>query len=380
MSDERPPEEGDPEEARALSRRRAEDAMGDLSRMGIDPRSLGLEPSAVPPQRRYEEPETDDEERAPVVPLRPTTAPVAAEAESEPTERDAPLSHGAGPLGRALGRAGDAAPVARQTPGLVRSVSRGLVTPDAAVAAQSERELIDHLRVRQTDRRIVTFISGKGGVGTTTVAVGVGTALTALREDRSAVLDVQVGTPSLGRLLGLSEPLSVGSVGRADGPDAPTAVTGLSVLDGTSYEGGVSRTSLAAALDVLGADHAFQLLDAGNDTGEGSHSALARADTVVVVTGPGRTGAAALETALDRIDVVNPAVSDRVLRVVVCPYAEAFQGTQRELAHERAGGLVVVPPDPYLQAGQPYDPEKVAPATREAMLRVAAVIAASGAR
>ena len=41
---------------------------------------------------------------------------------------------------------------------------------------------------------------------------------------------------------------------------------------------------------------------------------------------------------------------------------------------------VVVPPDPHLQAGHPYDPARIAPATREALLRVAGLVAVRSTR
>ena len=65
-----------------------------------------------------------------------------------------------------------APPTTRQAGRLLSTVARGFATPDAAVSAQSERELIDSVRQRQSDRRVVAFMTGKGGVGCTTVAVG----------------------------------------------------------------------------------------------------------------------------------------------------------------------------------------------------------------
>ena len=360
-------------------RRQAQGAAGDLARMGIDPRSLGLtEPVAPqPPVRSHvAEPQDDLEPRAPVVYLRPqdgvaqqaAPGPVPAEPEPvrPPSELERQLSGAAAP------------PAPRQTSRLLKTVARGLVTPDAAVAVQGERQIVDAVRQRQTDRRIVTFVAGKGGVGCTTVAVGVGTAFMAMREDRSVVIDVQQGTPSLAASFGVEGGRSVASlVAETEATSPPAAPSGLGLVDGSGWDQGLSRSDVVGVLDRLRADHTFNLLDVGDDAGEAGHAALARADQAVVVTGPGELGVAALRTALERVRLVNPEAASVAVHVVVCPHEQSYREALRLTAS--SGGLstsvVVVPPDPYLQDGHAYDPARVASATREAFLRIAGAVA-----
>jgi MinD-like ATPase involved in chromosome partitioning or flagellar assembly len=362
-------------------RRQAQGAAGDLARMGIDPRSLGLTEPAAPQQPvrpRPSEPEDDLEPRAPVVYLRPQdgvaqrpappAAPVPADPEPvrPPSELEQQLSGAAAP----------AAP--RQTSRLLKTVARGLVTPDAAVAVQGERQIVDAVRQRQTDRRIVTFVAGKGGVGCTTVAVGVGTAFMAMREDRSVVIDVQQGTPSLAAAFGVEGARSVASlVAETEATTPPVAPSGLGLVDGSGWDQALSRSDVVGVLDRLRADHTFNLLDVGDDAGEAGHAALARADQAVVVTGPGELGVAALRTALERVRQVNPEAAAVAVHVVVCPHEQSYREALRLTASSgtTSTSVVVVPPDPYLQDGHAYDPARVASTTREAFLRIAGAVA-----
>jgi len=355
-------------------RRQAQSAASDLSRMGIDPRSLGLgepeAPAPVPPAER----DDVEEPGGRVVPIRPEfnrPVPEPAPVVEEPDAERPPS-----PAEQILSRASSPQPAPRQTGRMLRTVARGLVTPDAAVTVQSERDAVDATRQRQTDRRIVAFVAGKGGVGCTTIAVGVGTTLMAMREDHSVVVDVQQGSPSLGRMFGVAAPRTVASMlSEVEAASPPAAPTGLGLVDGSGWDQGLSRGDVAGVLDRLRADHTFNLLDVGDDAGEAGHAALARADQAVVVTSPGEMGIGALRAALDRIKIVNPQATASAIHVVVCPHEQSYREAQREFAGALGVSVVVVPPDPHLQAGHAYDPAHVSPGTREAMLRVAGLIA-----
>ncbi len=355
-------------------RRQAQSAAGDLSRMGIDPRSLGLgDPEPRTPPAPVE-PDEVDESRGRVVPIRPEfSSPDPLPAQTpEPDDPVRPPSAAE----QLLSRASNPEPAPRQTGRMLRTVARGLTTPDAALAVQGEREAVDAIRHRQTDRRIVAFVAGKGGVGCTTIAVGVGTAFMAMREDHAVVVDVQQGSPSLGRTFGAAEPRTVGSMlSEVEATTPPAAATGLGLVDGSGWDQGLTRGDVAGVLDRLRADHTFNLLDVGDDAGEAGHAALARADQAVVVTSPGELGIGALRSALDRIKIVNPQATASAVHVVVCPHEQAYREAQREFAGALGVSVVVVPPDPYLQSGHAYDPAHVAPATREALLRVAGLVA-----
>lgn len=358
-------------------RDQAQNAASDLARMGIDPRSLGL---GAPQAPRPSAPDPHDlDERAPVVYLRPelerdSMAPAVSPEFPDPVPSD---------LERQLSSAPGLKAPARQTGRLLRTVGRGLLTPDAAVLVQGERQIVDAVRQRQTDRRLVAFVAGKGGVGCTTVAVGVGTSFMAMRDDNSVVVDVQQGAASLGGMYGAVEPRTVLSLlAEVEASSPPVAASGLGLVDGASWDQPLTRADIAGALDRLRADHTFNLLDVGNDAGEGGHSALARADQAVIVTGPGETGIAAFRVALDRVTNVNPMAAGCSVHVIVCSHEQSFREAVKLTAGSQttSTSTVVVPPDPHLQGGHLYDPALVTPATREAILRIAGAIAVRSAR
>ncbi len=390
MADDQQPDETD----RAASRRRrAEGSAGDLARMGIDPRSLGLGPSepATPPAAVPQgdgqgvplRPEFARPAVAPSVPRTPDAPPTPTFARSGPGPGTGPVAEAPavprvdGALERLLAGAASRLPAPRATGRVLKGVAKGLATPDAASAVQQDRELVEAVRRRQTDRRVVAFVAGKGGVGCTTVALGVGATFAALREDRSVVVDVQRGSASLGRLTGIERPMTVQALlSSSEATAAPTTPAGLGVVDGTGWDAGLRRQDVAGVLDRLGAEHAFHLLDVGDEAGEGGHAALARADQAVLVSTAGSLGLAALETAAERVRTVNPAAADALVHVVVCPTDAAYQHVHRQLAeHGLPGRVVVLAPDPLLAAGEPFDPAGVTAATRESLLAVSAAVA-----
>jgi MinD-like ATPase involved in chromosome partitioning or flagellar assembly len=436
-----PDEEDGPtgEELEARRRASAQDAAGDLARMGVDPRLLGLDPVSAPPPHHGPPPaeptgparppdrsggeapsghpapggDPAPGDRGDVVPLRPEFAgpapthggpssttpqsagppmnpalgpppgqyfmpPVESAPVPPPAVPDPQASATSAPVEALLARTAAAKPAPNTSGRWVKAVTFGLVTPDAAETLGSERMLVGALRTRQNDRRVVAFNAGKGGVGTTTVAMGVATAFAALREDPTVLVDAHSGTASLGQMLGVPAALT----GRdlvADAEVGPTVVPGgLRVVDGCGWGTPLRRADVPPLLDRLGRDHTFTLVDVGNDPGEAAYAALARSDQTVIVTCAGAWGLSSARVAAARLRDVDTFAIDRAIYVVVCTNDESYRKVHREVMQQLAQGpvrAVVVPPDPELAAGQPFDPSRVRPATREAMLEVAAAIA-----
>lgn len=289
-----------------------------------------------------------------------------------------PASPTGGAVEDLLARTAAAKPTPNTSGRWMKAVTFGLVTPDAAESAGSERMLVAALRTRQSDRRIVAFNAGKGGVGTTTVALGVATAFAALRDDPTALVDAHSGTASLAQMLGSTSALT----GRdlvADTDAEPTVVPGgLRVVDGCGWGTPLRRADVPPLLDRLGRDNTFTLVDVGNDPGEAAYAALARSDQTVIVTCAGAWGLSSARVAAARLRDIDTFAIDRAIYVVVCTNDESYRKVHREVMQQLAQGpvrAVVVPPDPELAGGQPFDPSRVRPATREAMLEVAAAIA-----
>ncbi|UYM04942.1 MinD/ParA family ATP-binding protein [Solicola gregarius] len=418
MTEQDTPDEAELEEQRKAS---AQQAAADLDRMGIDPRALGLDtpPPRDAPSRPLMAPAEAPraEQRPPlpaqpasVTPLRPEYAsqpappapqpppprppmppqsPLAYPPTQQPPVAAPPMmpataSRPRTPVEELLARTAGDIPAPSRTGGFLRTMTAGLVTPDSAEASAHERELVAALRTRQTERRVVAFFAGKGGVGTTTVVAGVGTALAALREEHTVAVDVRAGTASLGQIVGVDAPVTVRRF-LNDGDDARVAQapTGLHVLDGVGWEQRLRRTDVSSAVERLGADHTFTLLDVGNDASEIGHAAVARSDQTVIVASAGRTGAAALEVATARLAHTDPFAVERAVYAIVCQHDQSYRQVHRETVRRLAIDpmrVVVVPPDEVLMAGRGFDPSAVRASTRTAMLRIGAALALSGGR
>lgn len=395
------PDEPTDEQAEARRQASAQDAAGDLARMGIDPAVLGLQAPRAEPA----EPTTSG---ARVLPLRPGRAdrPPEAIAGAGPVDTvpTAPPVTGpwppvTGPTTQAqvaspvadrhmvavdqlLRRAAETRSVPRQAGRWLSALTFGLVTPDAAETAHNEQFLLAAVRTRQSDRRVVTFCSGKGGVGTTSVAMGVALALAAVRDDAVVLADARSGSPSLAQMLGdTMAPSGRDLIQPGSGLGPVLLPGGLHVVDSCGWEVPLRHADAVALLDRLRRDHAFTLVDVGNDPGEAARAALLRSDQTVVVTSTGRWGVASSHLAMTRLRQLDPFAAARAVHVVVCTSDESYRRVQREVLTELDRGparVVVVPSDPALRAGQPFDPASVRPATREAVLEVAAAIAVSG--
>ncbi|MGA8115982.1 MAG: hypothetical protein WCA46_20175, partial [Actinocatenispora sp.] len=263
----------------------------------------------------------------------------------------------------------------------VRAATLGLLTPGAVLAVERERDLVARIRVRQRAPRTVLFLSGKGGVGATTTAAGVGLSLTALRRDPAVLMDLRSGTQSIGRRLSgrtaptpadLLHPDDRGALAR------PLALrNGLRIVDSSPWHAPVDRAALSRLVAELRDEHPFTLLDAGNDPGGTVPDAIARADQVVVVTAANAVAVEATRVALGRVFQVDQRMMGRLVVAMVCPSRRSSRRTARRLHRQlgvEAGRLVLVPYDPALADGGPFDVDRLRAATREAYLRLAALI------
>lgn len=395
MTDDQSPGEAAAEEA-ARTRSSAQSTAHDLARMGIDPRALGLDAeTAAPP------PETEADGDAPstpagvplggpagsenVVPLRPESpaTPVpgtspAWEPVPRPAAQESPAPRREGPLDRLLD-AGQPPPPARSAiPQLARAVMFGVITPDAAEAAEREREMVSRVRARQSDQRVVVFLAGKGGVGTTTVATGVGCVLAALRDDVTTLVSVTPGAPSLGRQLGGEPAPGVREIARPDSEAAPLRLPGgLQVVDGPRWGTPLRRGDVPGIVDALGQTSTFSLFDVGNDASEAAQSMLSRADQVVIVSGPGPDSMDSARVAAERVTDIDVYALDAAIYVVVCHRDGALKNVVRRMRETMPGGarVVAVPPEPWLADGAAFDASRVAQATRLAMIDIAGLVA-----
>jgi Mrp family chromosome partitioning ATPase len=149
-------------------------------------------------------------------------------------------------------------------------------------------------------RRKILVLSGKGGVGKSTVAVNLAAALM-MSGRRVGLLDVDIHGPSIPTMLGLEHHV----IGGSDGEIAPADVDGLKVIsiglflssqdDAVIWRGPLKMGAIKQFLkDVAWGDLDFLVIDSPPGTGDEPLSVcqlIGRLDGAVVVTTPQRVAA-----------------------------------------------------------------------------------------
>jgi MinD-like ATPase involved in chromosome partitioning or flagellar assembly len=233
-----------------------------------------------------------------------------------------------------------------------------------------ERELSAVAGRPPAQPRVVAFVAGKGGVGTTSVAAGLGLTLATLLPGQVALADTGTGRASLGRLLG--GPPGPDAATFAAGAVEPVRVADVAVVDGAPWDTPLTRPTLARLVADLRMDYRYVLLDVGNDAGEIGHGALARADRAVVVTTSAQDAVAAAERTLERLHHLDLELAEAS---VVAGVGIARLGRGGATGRWRPDEpLVTIPWDPMVAAGSGIDIDRLKRVTRAAFLRLAAVL------
>ena len=251
-----------------------------------------------------------------------------------------------------------------------RSLVRGRLPGVVVKALQNtpERALRAAVGRRPDAPRVVAFVSTKGGVGTTSTAVGVALALAEVWPLKVALADTRTGTASLGQLLSgapVQDPMTF-----AAGIVELTRPAGMTLVDSAPWDMPLSRPMLARLVNDLVEHHLFTLLDVGHGGTEMAQAALARADRVVVVT----TGAADAATGLAGITAQLSAL-DRLDRAVVAVVRAGGLGPHQDRLPsgvQPPGETVQVPWDPAFTTGRLLEIGRLRRRTRLAYLRLAA--------
>ena len=148
--------------------------------------------------------------------------------------------------------------------------------------------------------RSLVFTSGKGGVGTSNLALNLAIALAELGE-RVVLVDADVGLANLDLLCGLSATNDLGDVlagsctladALIDGPSSIRVLPGAHAMRALPEVLGDGPARLATELALLEQNADFLIIDAGSGLGLGITTIALAADEIVVVTTPEPTSVA----------------------------------------------------------------------------------------
>ena len=272
----------------------------------------------------------------------------------------------------------------------VYRVTGGWANPGLSEAERARKDQLRRIARPLPGAHRIAVTSIKGGVGKTTVSACLGLMLAENRGDRVIALDAN---PDAGTL-----------ADRLTGNTAVTVRTMLGHLESANSLSDVTRyTSLAGRLQVLASEQDPAMSDAFNrdeyervcevlarffniiitDSGTGLvHSAmegtLAVADSLVVVGAPTVDGASRASKTLDWLVAHGyGALAANAVVVLNCERTSAGVDLARVRDHftTRSRAVVEVPHDPHLVTGGRIRLERLQPATHDAFLALAALMA-----
>ncbi|TCM37254.1 MinD/ParA family protein [Kribbella sp. VKM Ac-2568] len=268
----------------------------------------------------------------------------------------------------------------------------GRVNVGPSVAEQRERERISRVRAPLRGPRRVVTLSRKGGAGKTTTTLMLGHTLAVHRGDRVVALDANPDAGSLiyrvrrespatvTSLLGERELITKYADLRAYTSQAPSRLEVIASDDDPRITQALGDLDYRAAIGLLTQHYNLILIDTGTGILDSAVQGILReADQVVVVMPPALDGARVAAGTLDWLD--QHGHQDLVASAVAV--INTTRGRPRWLQLDeiekhfstRCAGTVRIPWDPALETGAATDLEDLRPATREAYLELAELVA-----
>ena len=140
--------------------------------------------------------------------------------------------------------------------------------------------------------RVIGVVSGKGGVGKTTVALNLGAVLSQHFKKKVTVVDCNITTSHLGLHLGVyNHPATLNKAlsGMVDIGEAYQHPSGMNIIPASIYLedlDGVDITKLRESIETIFEKNDIVLLDAGPGFGREAMAALKASDEVICVATP----------------------------------------------------------------------------------------------
>ncbi|QAY69080.1 MinD/ParA family ATP-binding protein [Xylanimonas protaetiae] len=276
----------------------------------------------------------------------------------------------------------------------VRTGTHGAVALGPGRSEVRRDTLHDRVRAPIDGTRRVVVMSRKGGVGKTSVTVGLGATFATLRGDRVVAVDANPDAGNLAnRIAGDCDRTITDLIHDAGAVDSFATMrrytsqcpeSRLEVLasdDDARITQALDRAAYRKVVGVL--DHFYNLVLLDTGTGildSANQGLLAEADELVLVLRPALDGARAGAQTLDWLEEHGYPELVRTAVVVLNGVTEAADPAVhviRDHFAQRCAHVVVVPWDKTLQAGGHTTLAALQPRTREAFMEVAAALADS---
>lgn len=273
----------------------------------------------------------------------------------------------------------------------LNEASSGLVTLGPSSAEAESAVLLERVQAPLAGCRRIAVVSRKGGVGKTSVTLGLGHTFATLRADRVVALDANPDAGTLGyRIPGSPGKTLTDLLADADGiirysevrsytAQAPSRLEVISSDDDARITRGVGEHEYQTAIDVLERHYNLLLTDTGTDiTHSIMQGILGAADQIVVVAVPSLDGARAASKTFDWLEQNGHGYLVRGAVVVLNGVRRRMLVDLDRLAAHFAGrsrAVVPLPWDRHLEAGAQTSLDDLHPATRAAYVQLAAAIA-----
>lgn len=239
----------------------------------------------------------------------------------------------------------------------------------------------------------IAVLSLKGGVGKTTVTATLGATFASARGDRVIAVDANPDRGTLSQKVPLETPATVRHLLRdAEGiasysdvrrytSQGPSRLEVLASESDPAVSEAFSSQDYARTVELLERYYSLVLTDCGTGM---LHSAMAavlsKADVLIVVSSGSVDGARSASATLDWLDAHGhqDLVRNAVAVVNAVRPRSGKVDLQKVVDHfsRRCRAVLQVPFDPHLEEGAEISLERLKPSTREALLRLAAVVAA----
>jgi putative peptide zinc metalloprotease protein len=274
----------------------------------------------------------------------------------------------------------------------VYSATSGTINPGPSAAERNRAAVLERVTAPINGSRRVVVMSRKGGVGKTTITLALGSTFAMMRGDRVVALDANPDAGNLAHRVARPCPRTITDVLNemelitsysdlrrftAQAPDSRLEV--LASDDDPRIGLALNRQAYHRVIELL--DHYYNLIVIDTGTGildSANQGLLADADQLVLVTKPALDGARAAALTLDWLS--EHGHGELVARAVV-----VINGTRKGTGipldrvadhfSRRCAKVVTVPSDPSLESGAQTSLSALQPATRDALVEVAAAVA-----